>query len=79
MGGWLLLLLTSLNRFFASNEIKMIVAQVIMQYDMRLEDGHTERYPSFEVDGSVSSTILVPVPLLPTVNRVHGTQVPTLC
>ncbi|KAL1838832.1 hypothetical protein VTJ49DRAFT_2189 [Mycothermus thermophilus] len=34
------------GRFFAANEIKMIVANFILSYDMRLPEGVTERYPN---------------------------------
>ncbi|KAL2267986.1 hypothetical protein VTJ83DRAFT_2832 [Remersonia thermophila] len=34
------------GRFFAANEIKMIVANFILNYDMRLSEGVTERYPN---------------------------------
>ncbi|KAL2161084.1 hypothetical protein VTH06DRAFT_8797 [Thermothelomyces fergusii] len=34
------------GRFFAANEIKMIVANFILAYDMKLPDGVTERYPN---------------------------------
>lgn len=32
------------GRFFAANELKMIIINVIMTYDIRLEEGVTERY-----------------------------------
>ncbi|KAL2023330.1 hypothetical protein VTK56DRAFT_3068 [Thermocarpiscus australiensis] len=34
------------GRFFAANEIKMIVANTILGYDIRLPDGVTGRYPN---------------------------------
>ncbi|KAK4247459.1 cytochrome P450 [Corynascus novoguineensis] len=34
------------GRFFAANEIKMIIANFILTYDMKLPDGVTERYPN---------------------------------
>ncbi|KAK3899167.1 hypothetical protein C8A05DRAFT_46703 [Staphylotrichum tortipilum] len=34
------------GRFFAANEIKMIVANFVMDYDMKLPDGVEERYPN---------------------------------
>ncbi|KAG8162550.1 hypothetical protein KVR01_008315 [Diaporthe batatas] len=34
------------GRFFAANEIKMITGKVLMQYELRLPDGVTERYPN---------------------------------
>jgi cytochrome P450 len=42
------------GRFFAANEIKMIVSRVLMQYDMKMVDGITERYPNIEYGGQVS-------------------------
>ncbi|KAG8167283.1 hypothetical protein KVR01_002972 [Diaporthe batatas] len=36
------------GRFFAVNEIKMIVARAILDYDIQLTDGATERYPNIE-------------------------------
>ncbi|KAH8885004.1 cytochrome P450 [Thozetella sp. PMI_491] len=36
------------GRFFAANEIKMIIAHTLLRYDMRLVDGTNERYPNIE-------------------------------
>ncbi|KAI3390983.1 hypothetical protein diail_8297, partial [Diaporthe ilicicola] len=36
------------GRFFAANEIKMIVARAILDYEIQLVDGATERYPNIE-------------------------------
>ncbi|KAK7709721.1 hypothetical protein SLS63_013131 [Diaporthe eres] len=36
------------GRFFAANEIKMIVARAILDYEIQLADGATERYPNIE-------------------------------
>ncbi|KAK0610723.1 cytochrome P450 [Bombardia bombarda] len=36
------------GRFFAANEIKMIIANALLMYDITLADGKTERYPSLE-------------------------------
>ncbi|KAK0663501.1 putative cytochrome P450 E-class, group IV [Cercophora samala] len=36
------------GRFFAANEIKMIIANTILMYDMKLMDGHDQRYPNIE-------------------------------
>ncbi|CAK7217407.1 hypothetical protein SCUCBS95973_003141 [Sporothrix curviconia] len=41
------------GRFFAANEIKMILTHVLLQQDMKLADGATERYPNIEF-GSMS-------------------------
>ncbi|PSN58628.1 cytochrome P450 monooxygenase-like protein [Corynespora cassiicola Philippines] len=42
------------GRFFAANEIKMIVAKMIMDYDIKLPDGQTERYAQIEIGPSIS-------------------------
>ncbi|KAK7743876.1 hypothetical protein SLS53_003897 [Cytospora paraplurivora] len=36
------------GRFFAANEIKMIVSRALLDYDIKLVDGVTERYPNLE-------------------------------
>ncbi|KAF2762310.1 cytochrome P450 [Pseudovirgaria hyperparasitica] len=36
------------GRFFAANEIKMIVAQTLQKYDMKMPEGQTERFPNLE-------------------------------
>lgn len=36
------------GRFFAANEIKMILANALLAYDFRMPDGGTERYPNRE-------------------------------
>ncbi|KAI0129663.1 ent-kaurene oxidase [Xylariales sp. AK1849] len=41
------------GRFFAANEIKLIMARILLQYDMRLPDGAKELLPHI-VQGSVS-------------------------
>jgi cytochrome P450 len=43
------------GRFFAANEIKMIIAHTLLRYDMRLVDGANERYPNIEFAHMVSS------------------------
>lgn len=48
------------GRFFAANEIKMIVARAILDYEIQLADGATERYPNIEFNEAVS--ILSPWP-----------------
>lgn len=35
------------GRFFACNEIKLIVAQLLLEYDVKMPDGVEERYPSW--------------------------------
>lgn len=42
------------GRFFAANEIKMIVARAVLDYDIQLADGATERYPNIEYNEAVS-------------------------
>ncbi|KAF2190763.1 ent-kaurene oxidase [Zopfia rhizophila CBS 207.26] len=37
------------GRFFAANEIKMILARAILEYDIKNVDGATERYPNLEM------------------------------
>ncbi|KAH8655513.1 cytochrome P450 [Xylariales sp. PMI_506] len=36
------------GRFFAANELKMILSNMLLKYDIRLVDGATERYPNME-------------------------------
>ena len=45
------------GRFFAANEIKMIVAKLIMDYDIKMPDGLTERYAQIE-----AGSVVVPDP-----------------
>ncbi|CAJ2505514.1 Uu.00g129080.m01.CDS01 [Anthostomella pinea] len=40
------------GRFFAANEIKLILARVLLDYDMRLPDGVTERYANLSMGAS---------------------------
>ncbi|KAK7935615.1 Cytochrome P450 monooxygenase ATR2 [Apiospora marii] len=35
------------GRFFAANEIKLIMVHILLQYDLRMPDGATERYSRF--------------------------------
>ncbi|KAF1935949.1 ent-kaurene oxidase [Clathrospora elynae] len=37
------------GRFFATNEMKMILARLILDYDIKMPDGQTERYPQVEI------------------------------
>lgn len=46
------------GRFFAANEIKMIVARAILDYEIQLADGATERYPNIEYNEAVSQTVI---------------------
>ncbi|KAI0556086.1 cytochrome P450 [Xylaria curta] len=36
------------GRFFAANEIKMILANALMKYELKLPSGETDRYPNME-------------------------------
>lgn len=40
------------GRFFAANEIKMIVARAILTWDVRNAGGEMARYPNWEIDVS---------------------------
>jgi cytochrome P450 len=40
------------GRFFAANEIKMIVARLILDYDMKMPGDATERYPNVDIGRS---------------------------
>ncbi|KAH3945336.1 hypothetical protein HBH53_144480 [Parastagonospora nodorum] len=40
------------GRFFAANEIKMIVARLILNYDMKMPGDATERYPNVDIGRS---------------------------
>jgi hypothetical protein len=42
------------GRFFAANEIKMIFANALMKYDLKLANGETERYTNMEFAHMVS-------------------------
>jgi cytochrome P450 len=37
------------GRFFAANEIKMVVSRLILEYDVKMPNGETERYPQWEM------------------------------
>ena len=37
------------GRFFATNEIKMLLARLILEFDFKNEDGSMERYPQINV------------------------------
>ncbi|KAI1100328.1 cytochrome P450 [Jackrogersella minutella] len=37
------------GRFFAANEIKLILARILLDYDMRMPDGLTERYANMKM------------------------------
>lgn len=42
------------GRFFAANEIKMLLARLIMHYDFKNEDGSMQRYPSIEIGALIA-------------------------
>lgn len=42
------------GRFFAANEIKMILGRAILEYDIKNADGSMERYPNLKMSESVS-------------------------
>jgi cytochrome P450 len=37
------------GRFFAANEIKMILARLVLEYDIKMPNGETERHPQIEM------------------------------
>ncbi|KAK3936260.1 cytochrome P450 monooxygenase [Diplogelasinospora grovesii] len=37
------------GRFFAANELKMLLARLILEFDFKNADGSTERYPNIEI------------------------------
>ena len=47
------------GRFFAANEIKMILAYVIVAYDIRLEESE-KRYPNMQFANFVSKCLNIP-------------------
>lgn len=49
------------GRFFAANEIKMIVARAILDYEIKLADGATKRYANIEYNEAVSLFSLLPL------------------
>lgn len=36
------------GRFFANNEIKLILAKLLLEYDIKMVDGMTTRWPNIE-------------------------------
>lgn len=42
------------GRFFAANEIKILAGKILLQYDIGLPDGVTERYPDMTFGDLVS-------------------------
>jgi cytochrome P450 len=37
------------GRFFAATEIKLIVARILLDYDFKLPEGQTKRYPNIAI------------------------------
>lgn len=46
------------GRFFAANEMKMIVGRALLDYDIKLPDGEKERYKNLEFAGAVSLCLI---------------------
>lgn len=46
------------GRFFAANEIKIIMAKALLGYDFKMTEGNAKRYPNIEFAHMVSSTVL---------------------
>lgn len=42
------------GRFFAANEIKMIVAKMVLDYDIMMPDGLTDRYAQIEIGRNIA-------------------------
>jgi cytochrome P450 len=51
------------GRFFAANELKMILSNMLLKYDIKLANGVTERYPNMEFAHMVSLVIVMMQPL----------------
>lgn len=47
------------GRFFAINEIKLILANMLLQFDIKMPDGQTERYKSVSMGNSVSTPSII--------------------
>ncbi len=48
------------GRFFAANEIKMILASTLLKYDIKLVEGSSGRYPNIEFAHMVSDAETCP-------------------
>ncbi len=46
------------GRFFAANEIKMILAHIIVAYDIRMEESETKRYSNIQFANFVSKYLM---------------------
>lgn len=57
------------GRFFAANEIKMIIGRAILDYDFKNADGVTERYPNLCFTETVSFRPIIVVILFPPLVR----------
>lgn len=45
------------GRFFASNEIKLLLSHLILNYDIKLKDGETARPPNTYNDTTISPNV----------------------
>lgn len=50
------------GRFFAANEVKMIVGRAILDYDIAMVDGSRERFPNWSFAEAVSANPPTPPP-----------------
>lgn len=41
------------GRFFAANEIKLILARILLEYDLKMPEGLTERYANINMGTDV--------------------------
>jgi cytochrome P450 len=41
------------GRFFAANEIKLIVARLLMDFDIKMPEGRTERFENIAMSGNI--------------------------
>jgi cytochrome P450 len=67
------------GRFFAANEIKMILATMLLNYDIKNPDGVEGRYANLVFGRSVSGSFEVAGEKMLTVNRVPLIQPSPLC
>ena len=62
------------GRFFAANEIKVILTHAILRYDVKLVDSETKRYPNMEFAHMVSQ-IAIYVGYVRTMDKVYSGSV----
>jgi len=41
------------GRFFAANEIKLIVARILLEFDLKMPEGQDKRYANVSMAGSM--------------------------